>query len=56
MQSIQAKFPKELFKKKQHAVYCVLHGIESSVGKYYDTPEVHGYIYIFEILIYCLFY
>ena len=28
-------------KKKQHTIQCVLHGVESSVGIFYPTIEVH---------------
>ena len=27
-------------RKRQHTVYCVLHGIETSLNKYYDNLEV----------------
>ena len=46
----------ESAKKKQHTIYCVLHGIESSYGKYYETKEVSIQLtYRIEIL-YCAIY
>ena len=41
MDSSLTKSQAESAKKKQHTVYCVLHEIESSYGKYYETEEVN---------------
>ena len=30
----------ESLKAKQHTIYCVLHEMENSVGKYYETLQV----------------
>lgn len=40
VKSTLATFDAKSFKKKQHTVYCVLHGMESSVGIYYETLQV----------------